>query len=56
MKNDYRTKLKKMSLEGLKIRINTLTQVIKDRAKFNTTREEKMLNYAQQLFNQLNNQ
>ena len=56
MKNDYRTKLKNKSLEGLKIRINTLTQVIKDRAKFNTTREEKMLAYATYLLNKLNNQ
>lgn len=56
MRNDYRTKFKKMSLEGLRIRINTLTQVIKDRAKFNTTREEKMLAYATELLNQLNNQ
>jgi hypothetical protein len=53
MRNDYRTKLKNKSLEGLKIRINTLTQVIKDRAKFNTTREEKMLAYATMLLNQL---
>ena len=56
MRNDYRTKLKNKSLEGLKIRINTLTQLIKDRAKFNTTREEKMLAYATMLLNQLNNQ
>ena len=55
MKNDYRTTLKNKSLEGLRIRIETLTQVIKDREKFNTTRETNMLNYAKQLLNEFNN-
>jgi hypothetical protein len=55
MRNNYKTKFKKRSQEGLKSIINTLTEVIKDRAKFNTTREQKMLIYAQDLLNQFNN-
>lgn len=55
MKNDYRNRLKRKSKEGLIISINSLKQVIKDRAKFNTIREEKMLNYAEQLLNKQDN-
>jgi hypothetical protein len=53
MRNDYRNRLKRKSKEGLIISIDSLKQVIKDRAKFKTTREEKMLAYATMLLNQL---
>ena len=53
MKNDYRNNLKKLSIEGLNMRIRTLKQVIKDRAKYCTKREYKMLCYAESLL--LNN-
>lgn len=56
MKNDYRNRLKRKSKEGLIMSIDSLKQVIKDRAKFNTTREERMLAYATELLNKFNNQ